>query len=81
MVKAAARTWGSAGVTVNTVLVPADLIAGTSLDRSGLQPPALGGSVDIAANVTDVVATLVSGSLDGVTGQTIAVDGGVWMTP
>jgi 3-oxoacyl-[acyl-carrier protein] reductase len=81
MVKAAARTWGRVGVTVNSVLVPADLIAGTSLDRPGLQPPALGGSVDIAANVTDVVAALVSGSLDGVTGQTIAVDGGVWMTP
>jgi 3-oxoacyl-[acyl-carrier protein] reductase len=81
LVKAAARTWGSAGVTVNCVLVPADLVTVTSLDRPGLQPPALGPAPATMSNVVDVVAALVGGGLDGVTGQTIAVDGGVWMTP
>ena len=80
LAKAAARGWGPAGLTVNCLLVPADLVAGKSLDRPGLQPPALG-PVDIHAQLAAVVAALVSGQMDGVTGQTIAVDGGVWMTP
>ena len=80
LAKAAARAWGPEGVTVNCLLVPADVIAGKSLDRPGLQPPALG-ALDIHTELAAVVAALVTGELDGVTGQTIAVDGGVWMTP
>lgn len=80
LAKAAARKWGPEGVTVNCLLVPADLVAGKSLDRPGLQPPALGAG-DIHTELAAVVAALVTGEMDGVTGQTIAVDGGVWMTP
>jgi len=81
LLKAAARGWGRDGITVNCVLMPADLIAGTSLDRPGLQPPALGRAVDLHSDVAGVVAALLGGGLSAVTGQTIAADGGVWMTP
>lgn len=80
LTKAAARAWGREGITVNCVLVPADLNAGTSLDRPGLQPPALGGA-EGPARVVDIVGGLLSADMSGLTGQTIAVDGGVWMTP
>ena len=81
LLKAAARAWGRDGITVNCVLMPADLIAETSLDRPGLQPPALGRAVDLHSDVAGVVAALLGGGMSAVTGQTIAADGGVWMTP
>ena len=81
LLKAAARGWGRDGITVNCVLMPADLIAGTSLDRPGLQPPALGRAIDVSSDVAGVVAALLGGGMSAVTGQTIAADGGVWMTP
>ena len=81
LAKAAARGWGPDGITVNCVLIPADLVAGRTLDRPGLQPPALARVPSVHADVTGVVAALVADDLAGVTGQTIAVDGGVWMTP
>lgn len=81
LAKAAARTWGRDGITVNSVLVPADLVTGTTLDRPGLQPPALARTIDVKSDVAGVVAALVGDDARAVTGQTIAVDGGVWMTP
>jgi hypothetical protein len=35
----------------------------------------------MASSVAPVVASLVAGGWTSVTGATIAVDGGVWMTP
>lgn len=88
LAKAAARAWGGAGITVNCVAVPAAMLAagdgGTappSLDRPGLPPPSLGGPPDARRDVAGVVSHLVGSDLSVLTGQTVAVDGGVWMAP
>lgn len=70
LAKAAARAWGDEGIAVQCVLVP------TGIDRPGLQPPALSRVPELAP----VVAALLDARLDAVTGLTLAVDGGVWMT-
>jgi NAD(P)-dependent dehydrogenase (short-subunit alcohol dehydrogenase family) len=86
LTKAAARAWGAEGITVNCVAVPGQLAAGgardaSSLDRPGLPSPALGRSPEGRTEVAAAVATLLGEGLRLVTGATIAVDGGVWMTP
>jgi 3-oxoacyl-[acyl-carrier protein] reductase len=81
LVKAQARVSGDRDVTINCVAVASMLLAGTAddPDRSGLPPYALP-RPDIA-QVADVVLSLLSPAFTGVTGQTIAVDGGRWMAP
>jgi 3-oxoacyl-[acyl-carrier protein] reductase len=54
---------------------------GSGPDRPGQPVAALGRSPDLRAGVAPVVASLVGGGWTGVTGATIAVDGGIWMTP
>jgi hypothetical protein len=80
LVKAAARAWGGDGIAIKSVLVPASVVADAAVDRPGLQPPALGRAPDLEADIAPAVAALLDERLDGVTGLTIAVDGGVWMT-
>jgi 3-oxoacyl-[acyl-carrier protein] reductase len=92
LAKAAARAWGHDGVTVNCVAVPAALLAVPSseggrgetsagpLDRPGLPTPALA-SPGMRGEVAAVVHTLLSSAMRSVTGATVGVDGGVWMTP
>jgi NAD(P)-dependent dehydrogenase (short-subunit alcohol dehydrogenase family) len=90
LAKAAARAWGREGVTVNCVAVPAALLAPgptvdgggveTPLDRPGQPAPALG-DPDMGADVAPVVHALLTPAWRSVTGATLAVDGGVWMTP
>jgi NAD(P)-dependent dehydrogenase (short-subunit alcohol dehydrogenase family) len=83
LAKAAARAWGGQGIKVNTVAVPAGLLApwAEGLDRPGQPPASLEGAPSLDGQVAAVVASLVSESWAGVTGATVAVDGGVWMTP
>jgi 3-oxoacyl-[acyl-carrier protein] reductase len=87
MAKSAARVWGADKITVNCVAVPGALLrspptgSGTDPDRPGQPAPALDASADLRSAVAPVVASLASGPWTGVTGATIAVDGGVWMTP
>jgi NAD(P)-dependent dehydrogenase (short-subunit alcohol dehydrogenase family) len=90
LAKAAARAWGHEGITVNCVAVPGALLTSPASggepgddgpDRLGQPSPALEGSPDLGGGVAPVVASLVSGRWSGVTGATIAVDAGVWMTP
>ncbi len=77
MAKSAARQWGGLGITVNTVLVPLELLApGTASLTSFLPPPALGGLPDIAD-----VASAVTAFPGGTTGATLVVDGGSVMAP
>lgn len=80
LVKAAARAWGGEGIAIKSVLIPASLIAEPAVDRPGLQPPALGHQPDLGSDVAPVIAALLDERLDAVTGLTLAVDGGVWMT-
>ncbi len=82
LAKAAARAWGSRGVTVNCVAVPAALLweEGGWIDRPGLAPAALD-PADLFSDVAGCVAAMVGEGFRSVTGTTVAVDGGVWMTP
>jgi 3-oxoacyl-[acyl-carrier protein] reductase len=84
--KVAARAWGTEGITVNCVGVPAHLLADqngheTPLDRPGLPGLSLGRLPDPRSDVAEAVAALLGTELSFVTGATLAVDGGVWMTP
>ncbi len=82
LAKAAARAWGSEGIRVNCLAVSVEALAGTTtpLDRAGLPPPA-SGHADLRCDAGPVLAALVGDGFRGATGQTVAVDGGVWMTP
>jgi len=89
LVKAAARAWGKNAVTVNCVAVPAALLVtaparrregGGPFDRPGLPVAALE-RPSMRAEVAPVVHGLLSASWRSVTGATVAVDGGAWMTP
>jgi NAD(P)-dependent dehydrogenase (short-subunit alcohol dehydrogenase family) len=86
--KIAARVWGREGVTVNCLAVPAHLLAGRPrgtptgpLDRPGLPAPSLGGAPDVRADISRVVDHFLDPDLAVLTGQTVGVDGGVWMAP
>ena len=80
LAKAAGRAWGSHGITLTCVLVPASLAADAIADRPGLQPPAMGRVPDLGTDVGPAVVALLDERFNAVTGLTIAVDGGVWMT-
>jgi 3-oxoacyl-[acyl-carrier protein] reductase len=56
-------------------------MAGVDPDRPGQPLRALAAAPDLRGAVATVVASLVSGGWAAVTGATIAVDGGVAMTP
>lgn len=87
LAKAAARAWGREGIRVVCVAVPGALLGSTTPpghagpDRPGQPGPALARSPDLRGAVAPVVASLVSDRWTAVTGVTVAVDGGVWMTP
>jgi NAD(P)-dependent dehydrogenase (short-subunit alcohol dehydrogenase family) len=85
LAKAAGRAWGPSAITVHCVAVPAALLPGdreqtTRFDRPGQPAPALD-PPDMRGSVAPVVHSLVSPAWRPVTGATVAVDGGVWMTP
>jgi 3-oxoacyl-[acyl-carrier protein] reductase len=84
LVKSAARVWGGEGITVNCVAVPASLMAqgvgGVDVSRPDLQQPALP-DPDARRDLAGVVAALCRAEFGAVTGATIGVDGGRWMTP
>ena len=74
LVKSAARQWGPDGITVNAVAVPPGEF-GIDAGTVSLAPPARA-DADFGA----VVDWLCSPAGSNVTGATITVDGGVWMT-
>lgn len=80
LLRAAARRWGARDVTLNCIAVPADQLvdAPVPLDRPGGPQ----GSLDRGRSSEAWARALAEiTSLQEMTGQTIAVDGGIWMTP
>jgi 3-oxoacyl-[acyl-carrier protein] reductase len=81
MAKSAARQWGDAGITVNCVAPPIEVIS----DRPATEPPVGGRALrrlpDARNDVAPVVAWLLAEAAHFVTGTTIVVDGGVVMAP
>jgi NAD(P)-dependent dehydrogenase (short-subunit alcohol dehydrogenase family) len=80
LMKAAARGWGAHGVKVNCV-APAPQLYGVPAPKTVLPNPALGTHGEVASDLGPVVVFLASAGGHFVTGETISVDGGVWMGP
>ena len=82
LAKSAARQWGDRGLTVNTVLVPLEMIdpdAGPLV--SFLSPAARGRPPTLLDDVASAVAWLAGPTGTHVTGATLVVDGGSVMAP
>ena len=80
LVKSAARQWGSDGITVNCVAVAPELF-GIGADQVGvvaIAPPAQ--PAPSAAEVAAALRMLGSEDATAITGATLLVDGGVWMS-
>lgn len=79
LMKAQARVLGADGVTANCVTVAPELLAAdsTGLERPGLPPPAL--SAPTLDQLADLLVAMSGPGFAGITGQTIALDGGKWM--
>jgi 3-oxoacyl-[acyl-carrier protein] reductase len=76
LAKSAARQWGPEGIAVNALALSPDLV---------LAEPVVAGPVSIAApavpdaRLGDVLAFLCSAGAASLAGQTLTVDGGLWM--
>jgi NAD(P)-dependent dehydrogenase (short-subunit alcohol dehydrogenase family) len=84
LAKSAARQWGKLGITVNCVAVRPELFfpeLDTGASDLSLARPALPGTFDVVADIGPVVEFLSSDAAHYVTGETISVDGGIWMAP
>jgi len=79
LAKAAARQWGSLGVTANCVAPSLDVF-GIRQDADGPVAPALA-RFPTLDDLVPVIATLLGETGALVTGTTITVDGGVVMAP
>lgn len=84
LVKGAAKQWGSAGITVNTIAVDAQqVIAGEQGRRASesvaLAAPTLGSAGDPEADLAPLIVSLVGADAHFLTGSTLVADGGVWM--
>jgi 3-oxoacyl-[acyl-carrier protein] reductase len=81
LAKAQARISGAYDVTVNCIAVASTVIAATDhdLDRGGLPPHAV--AVPDLDRLAGLITVMCGDGFAGVTGQTIALDGGRWMAP
>lgn len=79
MAKSCARTWGRAGVAVQWVSVPTDLLTGAPDEgpRLTLWEPALGHAPTTRVEVAATIAALAQPTMAAVTGANLTVDGGV----
>jgi 3-oxoacyl-[acyl-carrier protein] reductase len=84
MAKSAARRWGALGVTVNCLAPPLESLvpAGIAFDSTArsLSGRSLAAEADPPERVGEVVVSLAAGAAQHVTGATLCIDDGVWMT-
>ncbi len=85
LAKVAARRWSSAGIRVNMVSVPPELLgdgpdsnAGTIRTKESVAP---GGPISSPAAVADLVCLLMGTEARSLTGSTLVADGGSVMVP
>lgn len=83
LVKSIARQWGARGVTVNWIAAAPRALSDAFADAPLAAKPdsvsvALGGPLDLQRDIAPVLAFLAGRKL---TGQTLTLDGGEWMTP
>lgn len=82
MAKSAARQWGPQGITVNTVMVPPDLVAPVLVAHTTFNaPPVIGRLPDVRADVVEAIGLFARATATAVTGATVIVDGGSVMAP
>jgi NAD(P)-dependent dehydrogenase (short-subunit alcohol dehydrogenase family) len=87
LVKSAARQWGHQGITVNWVAAAdaqyAPALAGKGPEVPELGPPpcALRKTPELARDIAPVLAFIGSSAGRCMTGASINLDGGDWMTP
>jgi 3-oxoacyl-[acyl-carrier protein] reductase len=82
LAKSAARQWGPQGITVNTVLVPPDLVAPVLVATTTFNaPPVIGRLPSVGDDVVEAICLFAGATATGVTGSTIIVDGGSVMAP
>jgi 3-oxoacyl-[acyl-carrier protein] reductase len=81
LAKSAARQWGAAGISVNCVSVPLELLAPTHAGHTTFLPPAALARDDPVADVAGAVEFLCSPGARGISGATLLVDGGAVMAP
>ena len=85
LAKGIAKTWGKYGITVNIIAVNVTTVlgeqaGGDAAKAFSLSPPALGRTGDPASDLAPVVALLATDDASFVTGSTLVLDGGVWMS-
>lgn len=82
LAKSAARQWGPQGITVNTVMVPPDLVAPVLVTNTTFNaPPVVGRLPDVRADVVEAIGLFAAPTTGGITGATVIVDGGSVMAP
>jgi 3-oxoacyl-[acyl-carrier protein] reductase len=81
LAKSAARQWGGAGISVNCVSVPLELLAPTHAGHTSFLPPPARVRDDPVADVAGAVEFLCSPGARGISGATLLVDGGAVMAP
>jgi NAD(P)-dependent dehydrogenase (short-subunit alcohol dehydrogenase family) len=82
LAKSAARQWGEAGIRVNCVAPPVEVVdPGAGVAGPWLAPVALGRAPDARTDVAPAIALLTADGAHFVTGTTLVVDGGILMAP
>ena len=85
LAKGIAKTWGKDGITVNIIAVNVTTVLGEAAGGDAaksfsLSPPALGRTGDPATDLAPVISLLATNDASFVTGSTLVLDGGVWMS-
>ena len=76
LAKSTARQWGPEGISVNSLAVAPDRVLA---DATVAGPVSIAAPAVPGAEPGDVVAFLCSPAAAGLAGQTLTVDGGLWM--